>query len=98
MFGRVQAKLFPQYFATATAAIVLQIGTLAFGTPAGIARPQLITLGELLHCAKMSACRGHVFCSFRAMQVFVLAYLACYCLCCRTSEETHMICLLVMVP
>ena len=49
MFGRVQAKLFPQYFATATAAIVLQIGTLAFGTPVGIARPQLITLGELLH-------------------------------------------------
>ncbi|CAL5220682.1 g2731 [Coccomyxa viridis] len=48
MFGRVQAKLFPQYFATATAAIVLQMGTLAFGTPTGIARAQLITLGVAL--------------------------------------------------
>ena len=48
MFGRVQAKLFPQYFATATAAVVLQMGTLAFGVPLGLPRPQLITLGELL--------------------------------------------------
>ena len=57
MFGRVQAKLFPQYFATATAAIVLQIGTLAFGTPTGIARPQLITLGEHLRSAECAASR-----------------------------------------
>lgn len=48
MFGRVQAKLFPQYFATATAAVVLQMGTLAFGVPLGLPRPQLITLGEPL--------------------------------------------------
>ncbi len=48
MFGRVQAKLFPQYFATATAAVVLQLGTLAFGTSMGLPRPQLITLGEAL--------------------------------------------------
>ena len=47
MFGRVQAKLFPQYFATATAAVVLQMGTLAFGSSVGLPRPQLITLGEV---------------------------------------------------
>ncbi|EIE18790.1 hypothetical protein COCSUDRAFT_60092 [Coccomyxa subellipsoidea C-169] len=44
-FGKLQAKLFPQYFAVAIAAGVLQIGTLAFGVPGGIARTQSITLG-----------------------------------------------------
>ena len=43
----VQAKLFPQYFAVAIAAGVLQIGTLTFGVPGGIARTQSITLGML---------------------------------------------------
>ncbi len=56
MFGRVQAKLFPQYFATATAAIVLQMGTLAFGTPTGIARAQLITLGAPLWSTMLMCC------------------------------------------
>ena len=46
----IQAKLFPQYFAVAIAAGVLQLGTLAFGVPGGIAQAQLITLGK--HSAK----------------------------------------------
>ncbi|KAK9904742.1 hypothetical protein WJX75_001688 [Coccomyxa subellipsoidea] len=47
-FGKLQAKLFPQYFAVAIAAGVLQIGTLTFGVPGGIARTQSITLGVAL--------------------------------------------------
>ncbi|BDA49679.1 probable transmembrane protein 205 at C-terminar half [Coccomyxa sp. Obi] len=50
-FGKLQAKLFPQYFAVAIAAGVLQLGTLAFGVPGGIAQTQLITLGTALVCS-----------------------------------------------
>lgn len=52
---REQAKLFPQYFAVAVAAVVMQIGTLAFGVPGGIAKPQLITLGMYLLSSLVNA-------------------------------------------
>lgn len=52
MFGKVQAKLFPQYFALHSAAIVLCMGTLAFGAgSAGLGRTQAIILGlSLVTC------------------------------------------------
>lgn len=42
-FGRLQAKLFPLYFSTLTAAHVLMLATLALGP--GLAQPQAVTLG-----------------------------------------------------
>ena len=42
----MQAKLFPKYFALGVIAGILQMGTLAFGIPGGIAKAQLITLGK----------------------------------------------------
>ncbi len=64
----MQAKLFPQYFAVAIAAGVLQLGTLAFGVPGGIAQTQLITLGKnppshntaFRKFAKNVACKGGI--------------------------------------
>lgn len=42
-FGKLQAKLFPLYFSTLTAASVVQLATLALGP--GLARAQATTLG-----------------------------------------------------
>ena len=47
----MQSKLFPQYFTVAVFAGILQMGTLAFGVPGGIARAQLLTLGEVGYAA-----------------------------------------------
>lgn len=46
----VQAKLFPKYFALGVFAGILQMGTLAFGVPGGIAKAQLLTLGKPFPC------------------------------------------------
>lgn len=49
MFGKVQAKLFPQYFALHAACVVLCAGTLAFGMGSGgVGRPQALALGLAL--------------------------------------------------
>lgn len=58
LYVLLQAKLFPQYFAVANAAIVLQLGTLAFGFPGGIARTQLITLGMSIVLMKLACSQG----------------------------------------
>jgi len=98
MFGRVQAKLFPQYFATATAAVVLQMGTLAFGSPIGIPRPQLIVLGNhlfFLWCCTISNGMGFHEVTFWGLSVSQSLAEVCLhnvqdMLCCNWPASTYL--------
>jgi hypothetical protein len=47
-FGRLQSKLFPQYFALSVTTLILQLATLAYGLPIGLQREQLTSLGIAL--------------------------------------------------
>ena len=45
-FGKLQAKLFPKYFALLSAACVVCMGTIAFSPGSSLPRSQAISLGE----------------------------------------------------
>lgn len=48
-FGKLQAKLFPKYFALLSAACVICMGTIAFSPGALLPKSQAISLGMLAH-------------------------------------------------
>ena len=51
-FGRLQSKLFPQYFALSVSTVILQLATLKYGLPIGLQREQLTSLGRTVHPLK----------------------------------------------
>lgn len=49
-FGKLQAKLFPKYFALLSTSTAICLGTIAFAPGSTLPRSQLVTLGEILNC------------------------------------------------